>query len=846
LIRDDYGVKSVPGLSSEEDVWVNLDYNSSYIGGPFFGGGRATPKIAWMAGNKTVPKIIPLIDSMDSLSSWKAKNDDMGSNVSLDLVPSKKGRAINLSYDLKKNGWVEIARDIDPVDLAELKGLNLSYLSSGGQITLEIRLEDANGTAFNLSRMIWEDRPRWTYIEILFEDLKMIQSDSSSADYKMDPARISKLKFIVHNNLVVNYEHIPGSLALDQIRGVMRVPKDSPWERAEQQKEKAEQQRQRGIALNVASWATDIAKGSSVESISRAVLLAVESLRHNETLAGYVVLRNGLALLPRSITRRDFNGLVDVAAFSPDQTNLATANETIAQIWEIQSGHVLYRLNLEGISTNSATFSPDGKKLALAGYTSASIWDVRNGSEFQRLNYTNYTDLATSLAFNPNGTMLAMACFNNKARLWDVQTGKELYRFEHNGSVYSVVFSPDGAELATASYDGTARIWDVQTGKELQKLDHDYRVESLIFSPDGTMLATGSMTRVWIWDVKTGKMLRRFQLEGSPNSITFTPDGKKLATGTYYGIAQIWDVQNGCCLYTLIQGGHDDNVNSVDFSPDGSKLATASDDTTARIWDVQTGIEQQRLSHNYAVKYVSFSPDGTELVTASGDIARRIRDNNITVQIWDISSRSGLIELNHGGYGNWVESIAFSPDGTKLAAACYDKTAQIWDAQTGQELQRLHHDHGVECAIFSPNGTRLATASADTTARIWDVQTGEELQRLSNEYSIDFAVFSPDGEKLATFLHGDNIALVWDLQSRTKLHTLDHNGRLNSLSFSPDGARIATGGGDGTVRIWDVQTGMELQMMNHSDSVNSVVFRRIPIYMHFLFIFQNTANFTFM
>ena len=73
----------------------------------------------------------------------------------------------------------------------------------------------------------------------------------------------------------------------------------------------------------------------------------------------------------------------------------------------------------------------------------------------------------------------------------------------------------------------------------------------------------------------------------------------------------------------------------------------------------------------------------------------------------------------------------FSPDGTRVLTASEDKTARLWDAATGQELQVLRgHEDWVHSAVFSPDGARVLTASADNTARLWDAATGQELKVL--------------------------------------------------------------------------------------------------------------------
>lgn len=99
-----------------------------------------------------------------------------------------------------------------------------------------------------------------------------------------------------------------------------------------------------------------------------------------------------------------------------------------------------------------------------------------------------------------------------------------------------------------------------------------------------------------------------------------------------------------------------------------------------------------------------------------------------------------------------VNSVAFSPDGTKLATGSWDGTARIWDVATGEELHRMVHPWSAVSSVdFSPDSRKLATSGYDNTARIWDVASGKELQVLKHDGdSVNFVVFSPDGSKLAT------------------------------------------------------------------------------------------------
>jgi WD40 repeat protein len=103
------------------------------------------------------------------------------------------------------------------------------------------------------------------------------------------------------------------------------------------------------------------------------------------------------------------------------------------------------------------------------------------------------------------------------------------------------------------------------------------------------------------------------------------------------------------------------------------------------------------------------------------------------VRLWDTENGDALLRL---GQGDWVNAVAFSPDGSDLASAGDDDTARIWDAESGRELTRMSHDHDVEGVAFSPDGRWVATASLDRTGRVWDAASGRELIRVSHDKAL--------------------------------------------------------------------------------------------------------------
>jgi WD40 repeat protein len=221
------------------------------------------------------------------------------------------------------------------------------------------------------------------------------------------------------------------------------------------------------------------------------------------------------------------------------------------------------------------------------------------------------------------------------------------------------------------------------------------------------------------------------------------------------------------------------------------------------------------LRHNDAVQSVAFSPDGKRLATGSWDR---------TVKLWDAATGQELLTLK-GDLG-WVNSVAFSTDGKRLATGSSDGTVRLWDASTGQKLLTIiGHSNQVNSVAFSADGKRLAIGGNDPTVKLWDAATGRELLALIGHSAwVTSVAFSPDGKRLATG-SDDRTVKLWDAATGQQLLTLiGHSAMVWSVAFSPDGMRLATGSEDRTVKLWDAYTGQQLTLKGHSSEVRSVAF----------------------
>ncbi|WP_199321945.1 NB-ARC domain-containing protein [Leptolyngbya sp. FACHB-321] len=521
------------------------------------------------------------------------------------------------------------------------------------------------------------------------------------------------------------------------------------------------------------------------------------------------------------VTLKGHTGWIWTVAFSPDGKTLAScSDDPLIRLWDVQNldFEQSNTANLAEVSDSShlsvtclnilrghsgrvwtIAFSPDGQMLASGSEDQTiRLWNARDGTCLTVLQ--GHTGGVTSVNFSPNGQILSSASDNSSIRLWSVAHCTTLKTLSgHTRWVWAVAFSPDGQTLASASDDRTIRLWDVQTGicrKTLQ--GHTSWVTSLSFSPNGQTLASGSDdASVRLWSVQDGTCFKRLPGHSSCVwSVAFSPDGQILASNSENASFRLWDVQNGTCLKTF--QGQTSGVTSVSFSPDGSTLASGSYDALVRLWDWQQETCKALPGHTNWSWAVAFHPNSQ--MVASGSIDQ-------TVRLWDVRDGSCLRTLH--GHTGWVCSVSFSPNGQMLASGSHDNSVRLWDVRDGSCLRTLHgHTGWVWAVAFSLDGHILASGSNDQTVRLWDVRDGSCLRTLHGHTGWVICVaFSPDGQTLATG-SSDLSVRLWNVQDGACLATLhDHTSEVGSVAFSPNGRLLASGSEDQTIRLWNVQGG---------------------------------------
>ena len=326
------------------------------------------------------------------------------------------------------------------------------------------------------------------------------------------------------------------------------------------------------------------------------------------------------------------------------------------------------------------------------------------------------------------------------------------------------------------------------------QIGHSGPVMTLAYSPDGSLLATGSWdTKVKIWDTRSGFLIRTLSGHtGLVQSLAFLPDGQSLVTGSYDDTVKMWNVVTGQEIWSV-----ETTEDAVALSTDGCLLATGGG-TKMSLRDPRTGQVRLTLSGlHHDVHSLAFSPDGTRL--ASGGETGDGKAGEL--MLWD--PQSGQVVQTLANLGS-VTSVAFSPDGRTLASGGRDKAVHFWNAQTGALGQTLQGDKidEVNSLAFSPDGRLLAVATLGPDVHLYDPRTGQPVRDLQGASSTGRVVrFSPDGQTLAC---GNEGTLLFDPASGNLRRKLIGGGmKIAALAFSPDGQTLVSGNWDNTVRVWD-------------------------------------------
>jgi WD40 repeat protein/uncharacterized caspase-like protein len=538
--------------------------------------------------------------------------------------------------------------------------------------------------------------------------------------------------------------------------------------------------------------------------------------------------------LVRSFT--GLNGLADAVDVSADGKQIAAAKGKKIQIWDLSTGQVNASLNVELERVRGIAFSRDGRRLAYAGLPDQKLWanrpepiiyirDIASGRVIQR-----YSEDIVGHGLTLGAQIVAVSSDRSRIAVGDADGLIHLVDFEgrpkrsfpgHKGcgqklcNIRSLAFSPDGGLLASGSYDAAVKIWDVASGALVRSLPIQEAARVLSFSADGRRLAVGDGTSILrLWNLQTGEGGPAFQhASASVEGAVHLPDGKSLLlAGSGFRLVDAQTLQ----LKRTISGA----VLPASLVPNprsyGSEVIASDDDppslflinlTEPGVRREVYGTEGQRWWD------VGGARDGLRIFARGEDAV-------IAVD----RSRPGLAKVLPGDY----RELVVSPDGA-IGLVREKSGSAVFNTQSGEIRWRLPKDaEGYHGADFSADDRFLITGDFGSL-KIWDTATGR-VRASAKVENMNGLKFLPDGKSfliLGTSFKG-YVVEHRSLDGARLLRKMERPGAgtlVDVAAVNETGSLAIISGHDGVLRLWNLGNGsLVREYRGHTHPVDNVAF----------------------
>ena len=584
----------------------------------------------------------------------------------------------------------------------------------------------------------------------------------------------------------------------------------------------------------IALWETDrgYIDGVTFSPDSRWIALH----RYHEALRVWDI-QNAVCIAEMAFTNKpDRFGLTN-PVFSQDGERLAAFKEhNTVYAWCPRTGTLLSETEIPSTYDVYPTcFSSDLRLLAGTNYVRdnrnaefIAVWCVETGEQIARLDWTE--ERFGRLCFSPCGRFLAVGGSEGRIHVWNVESEnlEETYTKYADAQMHPYYTPEDGLIAAVASpSQSKIEIWHLEKGEKIDTFEHQSEGKFVRFSENGTQLAYIDSNEIKIWTKDRPTDQASPTIQGPTKAVTvgslvLTPDEKTIVA-TYWGRkAFLWDVSNQCVRHPT-EEELPDKTYKVYLSANGKIFATGRDEDFLKVWTFGNSepIAEIPFPESELISREALAPTGHRFAAV---------DRGRNIHVWERPSPSngGARRKNWEkcavliGHPRAIRTLAFSPDGKRLASISIDRTALLWDVDTGEQIAEMDLPAPVGKRIgrytavgvaFSPLGDIIAGGHRGDIV-LWDATDGKTLMTLpqpeTSQRSITLC-FSPCGTYLASgawwqgglqkvpirlwkVATGENIATFWG-------HTTD----VHCFAFSQDGSLLISGGYDGVIYLWDLK-----------------------------------------
>lgn len=553
-------------------------------------------------------------------------------------------------------------------------------------------------------------------------------------------------------------------------------------------------------------------------------------------------IQNAVCIAEMAFTNKPDRFGLTKSVFSEDGERLVVINErehnTKVQVWCPRTGALLSETQIQSTYDVYPTcFSPDLRLLVGTNYNRdnrtiefIAVWCVETGEQIARLDWTE--ERFGRLCFSPCGQFLAAGGSEGRIHVWNVESEnlEETYTKYADAQMHPHYTPEDGLIAAAASpSQSKIEIWHLEKGEKIDTFEQQDKGNFVRFSENGTQLAYIDSNEIKIWTKDRPTDQAPLTIQGPTRAVTvgsliLTPDEKTIVA-TYWGRkAFLWDVSNQCVRHPT-EEELPDKTYKVYLSANGQIFATGRDEDTLKVRAFGSS------EPTAVIPFLESELVSTEALAPTGHrLAIVDRDRNI--HVWERPAPSNGADRRENwekcavliGHPKGIGTLAFSPDGKRLASISIDRTALLWDVDAGEQITEMdlprppsqgkrrgrYTDVGV---AFSPLGDIIAGGHRGDIM-LWDATDGKTVMTILQPEESQRAIalcFSPCAEYLASgawwqgglqkvpirlwkVATGENIATFWG-------HTTD----VQCFTFSQDGTLLVSGGHDGAIYLWDLK-----------------------------------------